>query len=81
MTTNEQLNWRRYEYFKSQTGLFHNPFNRGLKQNLREFFHLQRTVEDITSPESVMSVWISFFTVVYPLSYPPARENSRQNEI
>ena len=56
MTTNEQLNWRRYEYFKSATGLFHNPFNRGLKQTLREFFHLQRTVEDITSPESVMSV-------------------------
>jgi len=56
MTTNEQLNWRRYDYFKNHMGLFHNPFNRGLKQNLKEFFHLQRSVEDITNPESVMSV-------------------------
>ena len=56
MTTNEQLNWRRYDYFKNHMGLFHNPFNRGIKLNLKEFFHLQRSVEDITNPESMMSV-------------------------
>ena len=56
MTTNEQINWRRYDYLKNSQGLFHNPFNRGLKQNLKEFFHLQRSVEEVTNPESLMSV-------------------------
>ena len=56
MTTNEQLNWRRYDYLKNQMGQFSNPFNRGTKQNLKEFFHLQRSVEEVTNPESLMSV-------------------------
>jgi hypothetical protein len=56
LTLNEQANYRRYDYLKDGIGQFSNPFDRGLKINLKEYFHLQRSVEEVTNPESVMAV-------------------------
>ena len=33
MTTNELANWTRYRYLRGSDGTFHNPFDRGLRQN------------------------------------------------
>ena len=56
MTTNEQVNFRRYEYLKNSMGQFTNPFDRGAKENLKEFFHLKRSVEEVTTQNHAMSV-------------------------
>lgn len=56
LTINEQVNFRRYDYLKDGIGQFSNPFDRGVKMNLKEYFHLQRSVEEVTNPEIVMSV-------------------------
>ena len=59
LTTNEQVNFRRYEYLKNSMGQFSNPFDRGAKENLKEFFHLKRSVEEVTTQNPAMSVWVS----------------------
>ena len=41
LTTNERLNQMRYDYLKDCNDRFYNPFDQGLVQNLREFFHLK----------------------------------------
>lgn len=56
LTTNEQVNFRRYEYLKNSMGQFSNPFDRGAKENLKEFFHLKRSVEEVTTQNPAMSV-------------------------
>lgn len=33
VTTNELANWTRYRYLRGADGTFHNPFDRGLRQN------------------------------------------------
>ncbi|KAL8604074.1 hypothetical protein ACOMHN_024899 [Nucella lapillus] len=42
ITTNERINRKRYDYLKDGKGRFYNPFNKGLKLNLLEFFHLKK---------------------------------------
>lgn len=41
LTTNERMNKARYDYLKDCNDRFYNPFDQGLVQNLREFFHLK----------------------------------------
>lgn len=41
MTTNEMSNWPRYKHFRvnkdaSSGGVFHNPFDKGMRRNLHE---------------------------------------------
>jgi hypothetical protein len=43
-STNEQMNVRKYRYLWDESGRFHNPFNRGIVQNI-----LQRVWPDRTS--------------------------------
>ncbi|XP_072113096.1 uncharacterized protein [Mobula birostris] len=40
LTINEHMNQKRYSYLHTKDGHFHNPFNRGIRLNLMEFFHL-----------------------------------------
>ncbi|XP_067827893.1 uncharacterized protein [Heptranchias perlo] len=40
VTINEHMNQMRYSYLYDENGCFHNPFNRSIKLNLMEFFHL-----------------------------------------
>ncbi|XP_064637705.1 putative ZDHHC-type palmitoyltransferase 5 [Lineus longissimus] len=42
LTTNERINRKRYNYLKDAQGKFFNPFDRGIKSNLKEFFYLKR---------------------------------------
>ncbi|RDD39468.1 putative protein S-acyltransferase 23 [Trichoplax sp. H2] len=42
LTTNEYLNSSRYPYLRSSSGLYRNPFHRGLLYNCCEHFHLIR---------------------------------------
>ena len=39
VTTNELANWTRYKYLRGSDGTFHNPFDRGLKQNCFDVWH------------------------------------------
>uniref|UniRef100_A0A2C9JLV4 Palmitoyltransferase n=1 Tax=Biomphalaria glabrata TaxID=6526 RepID=A0A2C9JLV4_BIOGL len=50
LTTNERINFKRYNYLKDGKGAFYNPFNRGLKNNFLEFLHLRPGMreEDVT---------------------------------
>nr|XP_039254281.1 probable protein S-acyltransferase 23 [Styela clava] len=41
LTTNERLNQERYDYLKDCNGRFMNPFDQGIIDNLREFFHMK----------------------------------------
>ncbi|XP_039254281.2 uncharacterized protein LOC120331274 [Styela clava] len=41
LTTNERLNQERYDYLKDCNGRFMNPFDQGIVDNLREFFHMK----------------------------------------
>ncbi|CAL1539768.1 unnamed protein product [Lymnaea stagnalis] len=41
LTTNERINYKRYDYLKDGKGSYHNPFDRGFKNNFLEFFHLR----------------------------------------
>lgn len=41
LTTNERINFKRYDYLKDGKGAFYNPFDRGMKTNLLEFLHLR----------------------------------------
>ncbi|XP_005991356.3 uncharacterized protein LOC102348883 [Latimeria chalumnae] len=45
-TTNECLNQQKYSYLKDKRGHYHNPFDRGIRRNLLEFFHLVRPLEE-----------------------------------
>jgi len=38
LTTNEQINKRRYDYLKDSTGAFHNPYDQGALKNFIDFF-------------------------------------------
>ena len=51
ITTNERINFKRYEYLKDAKGQFFNPFDVGVKTNLLQFFHLKRAtkLEDDTN--------------------------------
>ncbi|CAH1776296.1 unnamed protein product [Owenia fusiformis] len=42
LTTNERINKKRYDYLKDGKGNYYNPFNRGFKSNMLEFFHIKR---------------------------------------
>jgi len=44
ITSNERINQKRYNYLKDGRGAFHNPFNRGIVSNVREFFHMKRAL-------------------------------------
>ena len=46
LTTNERVNCARYKYLQDGKGRYHNPYNRGCKRNLLEFFLLQRPMTD-----------------------------------
>jgi len=41
LTTNENINKRRYGYLKDANGRFYNKFDQGIKRNLMEYFHLR----------------------------------------
>lgn len=43
ITTNERINYRRYQHLKDGKGNFHNPYHKGVKNNILEFFHLKRS--------------------------------------
>ncbi|KAA8497859.1 putative protein S-acyltransferase 23 [Porphyridium purpureum] len=49
MTTNEQVNARRYEYFWNHEGRFQNPTDRGIVRNCLEFWY-QRSARLVYSP-------------------------------
>jgi hypothetical protein len=38
VTTNELINWQRYEGWERQDGAFKNPYDRGIVQNVKQFF-------------------------------------------
>ena len=67
ITTNERINHKRYDYLKDGKGRFFNPFNKGMKHNLMEFFHLKKTLrEDEVQLLGVDVVWfqdIYWYTV------------------
>jgi len=54
MTTNEKINVWRYDYFMSEQGTFHNPFDQGYFGNCLAFFKLrkQNRVAHRTAPPS-----------------------------
>ena len=39
-TTNEGINWKRYDYMKDANGKYRNPFDRGVVTNMMEYFYL-----------------------------------------
>ncbi|XP_076817148.1 uncharacterized protein LOC143462764 [Clavelina lepadiformis] len=41
LTTNERINFQRYEYLKDGNGQYNNPFDQGCWNNVKEFFHLK----------------------------------------
>jgi hypothetical protein len=43
VTTNELANWHRYSYLQDASGGFHNPFNRGFRENVLEAFSPDKT--------------------------------------
>jgi len=49
ITANERVNYKRYKYLMDGKGAFYNPFNRGIVNNLKEFFLLvkPRTEQDV----------------------------------
>ncbi|XP_050417022.1 uncharacterized protein LOC126830658 [Patella vulgata] len=46
LTTNERINRKRYKYLKDGKGNYYNPFNRGVKNNILEFFHIKKPLRD-----------------------------------
>ncbi|XP_041356884.1 palmitoyltransferase AKR1-like isoform X2 [Gigantopelta aegis] len=42
LTTNERINRKRYQYLKDGKGNFYNPYDRGIKNNFLQFFHLRK---------------------------------------
>ena len=46
LTTNERINYHRYDYLKDGKGQYYNAYDRGWKYNLLEFFHLKRGLGD-----------------------------------
>ncbi|XP_006818309.1 uncharacterized protein LOC100368376 [Saccoglossus kowalevskii] len=46
ITTNERMNWKRYDYLKDAHGHYHNPYNKGIKRNVQEFFHVKPPPRD-----------------------------------
>ncbi|VDN11682.1 unnamed protein product [Dibothriocephalus latus] len=44
VTTNELVNWPRYAHFRGKGNSFHNPFDKGFRDNLAEFFRPGSTV-------------------------------------
>ena len=50
LTTNERVNHKRYEYLKDGKGKYYNPYDRGLRINILEFFHLKPSVPDDQVP-------------------------------
>ncbi|KAL3879254.1 hypothetical protein ACJMK2_031558 [Sinanodonta woodiana] len=46
ITVNERSNHRRYGYLKDGKGDFYNPFDRGFVNNVKEYFHLTRALEE-----------------------------------
>ncbi|KAG8184534.1 hypothetical protein JTE90_012623 [Oedothorax gibbosus] len=56
LTMNEAFNYHRYRYLKDSDGHYHNPFNRGVFENVKEFFHCTRVwdVHDILKVEETV---------------------------
>ena len=46
LTTNERINYKRYDYLKDGKGKYYNPYSRSLKNNFLEFLHLKRPISD-----------------------------------
>ncbi|XP_070553698.1 uncharacterized protein [Ptychodera flava] len=46
VTTNERINWQRYHYLKDAHGHYYNPYNRGVKRNFQEYFHIRPPPQD-----------------------------------
>ena len=46
LTTNERINYKRYEYLKDGKGKFYNPFNRGAYSNILEFLNLKKPLTE-----------------------------------
>ena len=46
LTTNERINHKRYSYLKDGKGKYYNPYDRGYKVNIAEFFHLRRPMTE-----------------------------------
>lgn len=46
ITTNERINFKRYAYLKDGKGKYYNPYDRGYKNNILEFFHIKRPMEE-----------------------------------
>uniref|UniRef100_A0A7S3DJE5 Palmitoyltransferase n=1 Tax=Palpitomonas bilix TaxID=652834 RepID=A0A7S3DJE5_9EUKA len=51
-TSNESVNWHRYEHFKGADGSYNNPFSMGMLRNAMEFFHLTPTPADYVDVRS-----------------------------
>eukprot|EP00939_MAST-03C_sp_MAST-3C-sp1_P005321 g5321.t1 len=54
LTTNEQINKRRYDYLKDSTGSFFNPFDQGPMKNFIDF--LRRSEQTALPPRKVMEL-------------------------
>ena len=50
LTTNERVNHKRYEYLKDGKGKYYNPYDRGYRTNILEFFHLKPAIPDEQVP-------------------------------
>lgn len=56
LTTNELVNYKRYDYLKGSQGEFFNPFDRGVQKNVYEFFGLIRPQYDWDNLYSLKNV-------------------------
>ena len=74
LTTNERINYRRYDYLKDGKGKFYNPYNRGCKNNLLEYFHLKPSIdEDSAQFINAAVVWLGCRHFVRGLNCAPRR--------
>lgn len=44
--TNERINFARYDYLKDAQGHYYNPYDRGILNNMKEFFHLKPSLSE-----------------------------------
>ena len=55
-TTNEGINWKRYDYMKDANGKYRNPFDRGVVTNMMEYFYLIPPMQ-LESLDAIKVMW------------------------
>ena len=54
INTNERMNYKRYAYLQDASGHFYNPYNRGIVNNIKEFFNIKPTLLDEEVEQAVV---------------------------